>query len=414
MARRLKRYDVYLTKNYSVSDTRQIPAASAIARVYKQGATANGSGSIAATASGDITVRHGGRIAVGDTVCVGTATSVTASVNTVTETTINVTAGGSTFAWADKDRIVTLSARPSTYVESTGNVSTASSSEATADSIGHAFFYAEEEAVDVLYSTDAFVTITALYDQDGVGGNVYLSNEFNGASAVGFLFKLKQALSTSGAKILQILNSSGSELFSIDKDGAPSLAAGQVGTTQLADLSVTTGKLAADAVTNAKLADDAVQTENIATGAVGTTDLATAAAVNAPAQGVNSVDQTLTSTTYLLVTGATVTITPDSSGSVLHVEADVIVAYSTGTANRVWFEIFNTTNATAYAEATQVLTATADNDMSVHLKARITGLTGSNVFQLRAKIPTGLTAVIIKGTSPSLARMTVTEFKKAV
>jgi hypothetical protein len=413
MARRLHRHDLFLTKDFSGTDARQIAAASAVAKAYKQGATANGSGSIATTASGNITVRHPGLIVVGDTVVVGTG-SATAIVNTVAATMINVTAGGSTFAWADGDRIVVTSARPSTYIESTGNVATSVASQATTDSVGHAFFYAEEEAVDILYSSDSFVTVSTLYDVDGVGGNVYLSNELDGASAVGFLFKLKRALTTSGAKIFQILNSAGSELFSVDKDGAPSLAAGQVGTTQLA----------ADAVDNTKLADNAVQTENIAAGAVGTSDiatggvatgnLATAAAVTAPAQGVNSVDQTLTSTTYLLVTGATVTITPDSSGSVLHVEADMIVAYSTGTANRVWFEIFNTSNSTSYAEGTVVLTASTDNDQPVHLKARITGLTGSNVFQLRAKIPTGLTAVIIKGTSPSLARMTVTEFKKAV
>lgn len=415
MARRIKRFDLYLTQNFSVSDARQIAAASAVAKVYKQGATANGSGSIAATASGNVTVRHPGNIIVGDTVVVGTG-SATATVNTVAATTINVTAGGSTFAWADGARIVVTSARPSTYVESTANVATAVASQATADSVGHAFFYAEEESFDILYSTDSFVTASPLYDVDGIGGNVFLSNEIDSATAVGFLFKMKRALSTSGAKILSMLNSAGTELFGVDKagilSGVTGLPANLVDTAAIQNLAVTTAKIAALAVTTAKIDALAVTAAELATGAVTTAKLATAAAVNAPAQGVNASNQTISSGTYGDVTGCSVTLTPDSTGSVLFIIGTCNVRYLGGTAGQAFLAIHD--GSTQVDEKAQVLTASTDNPGCLTCMYRVTGLSGSKTFKLQSKEAGGLSSFQIDGSSPNFARIQVIEFKKAV
>ena len=82
-------FDVTIFKDNSGSDTRQVPAASISVTVYKEGAWANGSGSIADSASGTITVRDTGSFTTtspNNSLQIGTVSGVTGTVTATTST----------------------------------------------------------------------------------------------------------------------------------------------------------------------------------------------------------------------------------------------------------------------------------------------------------------------------------------
>lgn len=163
----LYRHDVQVYTDYSSTDTRQKPATSVSVYVYKEGATTNGTDTIASGAGGTITVRDTGAIAVGDDIQIGTDSSAVRTVNALTATTITVDAAANTFAWDDGDRLIVNTNLPTLYGNDQG-AGTALANPVTTDSTGATYFYTKEPTVDLIL--DDGTTQTALPDRTGVGG----------------------------------------------------------------------------------------------------------------------------------------------------------------------------------------------------------------------------------------------------
>lgn len=157
-------FDVTIFKDKSASDTAQVPATSISVKVYKEGAWANGSGSIADTASGNITVHDTGSITTSDTLQVGTDSTITATINSITgTTTINVTAVGGAFAWSDASRIVNQ-ATLALYSDDHGVETGPPANPLTTDSTtGRARAYVDTDNVDYIISGTG-VTTTLISD----------------------------------------------------------------------------------------------------------------------------------------------------------------------------------------------------------------------------------------------------------
>jgi len=156
-----------ILKDRSGTDTSQVPAASATAKFYKQGATVQTAGPTTIIANTVIAVRDSGGLEVGDTVQSGTDSTKTATVDTVTSrTSIILDPATGTLVLSALDYLVPTSDRPTLYSESTGSVSTGSS-DATADSAGLVAVYATVPVTTIIYSGTG---VTTSIEKDVAGG----------------------------------------------------------------------------------------------------------------------------------------------------------------------------------------------------------------------------------------------------
>ena len=210
--------DITIFKDKSASDTAQVPASSISVAVYREGAWTNGSGSIADTATGNITVHSPGRIAAADTVKVFTSNALsTASgtVNSVTATTINITVAGGAFSWSDAERIVPTLAAEALYSDDLG-VET-KTNPLTTDSRGRAWGYTSKFDVDIVVSGSG-ITTTLFPDWPTRQADAAVSDAVDSATAVAYTINTSRAWTTAGAKILS-LKVNGTEKAFVDIDG---------------------------------------------------------------------------------------------------------------------------------------------------------------------------------------------------
>ena len=210
-------FSVTVFKDKSATDTRQIAAASATVTVYAEGAWANGTSSIADTATDNIPVHDIGSVIAGNNVKIfsGNALSTAiGNVNSFTATTINVTVSGGTLSWSDGDRIVVIDAVTLYSDDAKAETKT---NPLTADSNGFAFGYTQETEVDYIVSGTG-ITTTLFPDKSVVRQESIVSSELDSATATGFSINTLHTYSTSGAKLASIQNND-TEKFYIDKDG---------------------------------------------------------------------------------------------------------------------------------------------------------------------------------------------------
>ena len=171
----LRKLAFTVTKDYSVSDTRQIPASGVTVTVYKQGATVNGAQTVTDTTQNvSITCFDAGRAVALDTVqratdvIAGNATP-TCSVDSVDTTTspqyseivLDSDSNGA-MAFSDNERMVIIDNGPTLYDESSG-ISPLGAMTTAAD--GYAECYVRERFVDVKLSGGG-ITTRMLYNEE--------------------------------------------------------------------------------------------------------------------------------------------------------------------------------------------------------------------------------------------------------
>lgn len=162
--RRLYRYLLVFLKAKSAGDPARVPVTLASTlTILKRGAWTQGSGNDSAGAGATITVHNRGEIVAGDTIAINVTGGNTRTVASVTATTIVTQAGGSgAFVWADGDRIIATSGKPTIYSDEQGVETVASK---TTDANGNAAFYLKKRWADVLLSDTGVVSGT--YDVEG-------------------------------------------------------------------------------------------------------------------------------------------------------------------------------------------------------------------------------------------------------
>lgn len=195
--------------------TLQAPVSGATVQVYRAGMFVRATNSLAGGATGVLKVAEPGQVEVGDVLQIGTSSSPTATVNSISQNgfdwEVNVTIAGGTWNPAVGAWIVNTSRRPTLYANrggttSSNGVCTLSGSTCTTTSNGLAEFYVEPAAVDLIVSGGTpSIAAHIIRDADSGHGPDYfnLRTDFGG--------KLK--LAVAALKTNGWLNQRGAEVF---------------------------------------------------------------------------------------------------------------------------------------------------------------------------------------------------------
>lgn len=176
-SRRLKKYSVHVTKDYSGSDARQIPASGVTVTPYRRGFTVNEVVNPVGT-NEDVTVFDVGDVKAGDTLQLASDLIAGAATPTVTvdsiqgPTLIRLDSASGSMVLAVDDRLVPTNNTPAAFDEPSGASSLGSF---TTDAYGHARGYLEAEgnAVDVLISGGGVDSV--MYYDEFLGGSESLT-----------------------------------------------------------------------------------------------------------------------------------------------------------------------------------------------------------------------------------------------
>lgn len=193
MAKFLRKLEWTVTKDYSGTDTRQIPMAATI-DVYRQGATCvNATNSPVTTGetAQAITVLDVGDIKAGDTLKVwsGSALSAdTVTVDSVTKTldgqanqTVTVSHASGSFAFAANYRLVPTNNQPTLYTERSGTT-TQTNPVTTGSTTGYGRAFVARRFVDCIISGSGYTTALREDEATGDDGGVLNVMDYGGNS----------------------------------------------------------------------------------------------------------------------------------------------------------------------------------------------------------------------------------------
>jgi len=271
------------------SSTTGLPISGASVTLYKEGSTVNGAQAI--TTGQAVTVRHRGKIVATDNAFLNTTTGTLYAVDSVTATTITLSGFAGTLSLANGDRIIAATNTPSFYTDDQGGAAVSPTANIlTTSSVGLAAAYVNTGAYDYIVSGSGLNT--ELYQGMVVSGeapSVIYSGETDSASAVAHKLDTINAMSTSGSKLLSLLNNT-TEKFYVDKDGKLGLNIGILGTLAVAGATTLSSTLAAGTTT--------------ITGTLTASDLTTAGALTAGTVSVSgAISLAATTITSTLLVG---------------------------------------------------------------------------------------------------------------
>lgn len=166
MAGERRRFSVTVTKDKTATDTAQIPAESADVDLYLEGASASEAKTLTQSTPTTLTVYDAGDVLASDTLQLGTDDTTAITVNSVTQTQLNVTATSGDIDVEDGDRLVITNRRPTAYVYDRGSTNAVSGSPTlTTNAQGYAKCFLDRLNVDVIISGTGVTT--TLYTDRG-------------------------------------------------------------------------------------------------------------------------------------------------------------------------------------------------------------------------------------------------------
>lgn len=362
------------------------PAIAATVDPRRQGATVTSNQS--GTSPFAITVDDPGGIRTSDTVQVdGVGTGYNVSAIAAGAVTLNGFAG--TLVLTSGQRLIPSNNKPTLYSDRQAvNVL----SPLTTNDFGDYAAYLDGGEYDLVASGGGFGT--RVFRDVYVASPRMVFNIFDSATAKAFIISVKNALTAVGAKMFSLQNPDTSEVFSVDKDGAISIA---IDTPQLVDGAVTTAKIEDLNVTTGKLADGAVTYEKIAANAVTKTFT-----------GIGTTDQAVTAAAYPTWTDVTNAAVSLSGANDLvatdEVEVEACVTFvKTGAIGNTFIGSIRNAAGTVLRESRITdASATANTFQHVTVIYRVTGLTGAQTFKLSVNALTS-NGTVRSSTDPASA-----------